>query len=323
MNIYIFIFIAIFTGGLIFLSISANLLVRAASRFAKTLGISSFMVGATIVAYGTSLPEFVVSTLASYQNAGPLALGNVVGSNLLNTGLILGLAALISPIIISKQLSKHLFRQEIPFFIGLTLVTILMALGDSITREMGTLLLGIIGVYLLITLRQGIKQRAQKKESRRLTGEVVKKSDYFIYGFGIIFGLAGLVVSAEIMVDSAMTIATLMGVSQRLIGLTIVALGTSLPELAAAIAAGIRKKTGLILGNLIGSNLFNLGMILGPAAIIRPIPIEASSRVLDFSFLGINAILVSLFLFFGKGLGKVKGTILVVFYMTFAILLIF
>ncbi len=321
MSFFIFTFIVILTGGLIFLSLSADLLVRSAGRFAKTLGVSPFIIGATIIAYGTSLPELVVSSLASYENAGALALGNVVGSNLLNSSLVLGVAALICPIFINKKLYGNFFRVEMPFFVGATFLVIAMGFGSSITRIMGGILLFVIAAYLLITLREGAKQRSEYTSSLKKEEKGLKKGDYIVLFLSIIFGLTGLAVSAKIMVDSAITIATLLGVSQRIIGLTIVAFGTSLPELAAAVAAGIKKKSDLVLGNLIGSNLFNLGMILGVSSLVRPLPVEPDGRILDFSFLGINALLVVGFLYFGKGITRTKGIFLLAFYSLFALLL--
>ena len=208
-----------------------------------------------------------------------------------------------------------------PFFVGATFLVIAMGFGSSITRIMGGILLFVIAAYLLITLREGAKQRSEYTSSLKKEEKGLIKGDYIVLFLSIIFGLTGLAVSAKIMVDSAITIATLLGVSQRIIGLTIVAFGTSLPELAAAVAAGIKKKSDLVLGNLIGSNLFNLGMILGVSSLVRPLPVEPDGRILDFSFLGINALLVVGFLYFGKGITRTKGIFLLAFYSLFALLL--
>ncbi len=321
MTFYLFIFLILFAVGLVFLTFSADLLVRGASKLAEVLGVSPFVIGATIVAYGTSMPEFMVSSIASINEAGPIALGNVVGSNLFNTGLILGMAALVFPLTIDKPLMSKLKRIELPFIIILTGAAFVVSFAGQVTRPEGIALLAIFSAYIILTLRKEWADRKERQLHEEAEKEPVKKRALAVYGLATLMGLAGLLISARLMVDSAVVIAELLGVSERIIGLTIVALGTSLPEMAAAVAAALKKESKLVLGNLIGSNLFNLGLILGTAAALRPIPVQPEGHFLDFGFLMVNALLITLFVVTKRGISRWEGAVLVSYYVAFAVML--
>ena len=287
---------------------------------AKLLGVSPFIIGVTIVAYGTSMPEFVVSAFASVEEAGAIALGNVIGSNLFNTGLILGIAALISPIVIRKELLGQVLRLELPLNVALTVFVGAAGAAILIERWMGVALLIVFVLYMFLVLRKEWSQRGQRIKNDEFQKSNIPASKFVLSSTATIFGLAGLLISAKLMVDSAVIIANLMGVSERIIGLTIVALGTSLPEMAAATAAAVKKQSELILGNLVGSNLFNLGLILGAASVIRPIPVE-SGHFFDTGFLMLNAVLITFFIISRKKVSRAEGATLVACYLLFAILL--
>ena len=321
MTIYLLIFFVIFVAGLVLLSLSAELLVRGASRLATALGVSPFLVGATIVAYGTSLPEFVVSVFASLLGASPIALGNVIGSNLFNTSLILGVAVLISPMVIEPDLVGKLKRIEIPFNVLLTLLVAVMSLGMVIGQGKGLALLVVFCVYIILALRMELGERKMRNQGAPQIEKGLSTRTVLAFVGAILFSLMGLVVSAWFMVESAIMIARILDVSERIIGLTIVAFGTSLPELAAAISAARKGHTDMILGNLLGSNLFNLALILGAAAAIRPIFLDPKGQLLDFGFLLVNTGLVTLFILSGKRLGRMEGVSLVAFYALFALML--
>jgi cation:H+ antiporter len=316
------IFVGLLFAGLFYLGLSADVLVRGASQFARRLGISPFIIGATIIAYGTSLPEFLVSAIASVRGASPIALGNVIGSNLANTSLILGIAVLIAPIAIDKKVLSSLRRVEIPFNLVLTFAAAAMAMGLVFGREKGIVLLAIMVLYLVITTRKALAERSEHLANGE--GDLAEDSGsgQAVNILAIIVGLVGLGLSARIMVDSAVVLANLMGVSERFIGLTIVAIGTSLPELAATVAAALKKQTGMVLGNLLGSNLFNIGLVLGSAAVIRPIPLDPTGRLFDFGFLIGNAIALVILLGMKRKIGRKSGLFLVLYYVAFIVLLL-
>lgn len=322
MTIFLLIFLVIFVVGLVFLTFSADLLVRGASELAKLLGVSPFVIGATVVAYGTSMPEFVVSAFASVEDAGAIALGNVIGSNLFNTGLILGMAALISPINIHKKLLRKVLRLELPMNIVLTLIVGAAGIALFIARWNGIVLLIGFSTYIVLVFKQEWASRGRRIEKDEYQKPVKPFSKYMLFGTATIIGLGGLLMAAKLMVDSAIVIASLMGVSERVIGLTIVALGTSLPEMAAAVVAAVKKQSELVLGNLIGSNIFNLGLILGTAAAIRPIPI-VSSHFFDSGFLLVNALMITFFIISRKRVSRPEGALLIGCYFLFATLLWF
>ena len=311
-----------FLTGLVYLSLSADLLVKGAGRLASSLGVSTFVVGATIVAYGTSLPEFVVSVIASIKGSGSIALGNVIGSNLINTGLILGIAALLSPLIIDRELIEKLKKVEIPFLVLLTVLVAAMSFGLMIGAWQGIVLLALFAAYLMLSLRTELGQREKRNNGQKASGSKTPAGKLSAYAGATVIGLAGLSIAAWFMVESAITLARMLGVTERFIGLTIVAFGTSLPELAAAVSAAKQKHVEMALGNLIGSNLFNLALILGTAAAIRPIALEPTGKYIDFGFLILNAGMATVFLLSGKRVGRVEGIALIATYAVFVILLV-
>lgn len=307
----------LFILGLAILSGGADLLVRGSSRLAMALGISPFVVGATIVAYGTSMPELMVSSVASFKGASPIALGNVIGSNLFNTGLILGFVAVIFPI----HINRKTIRLETPFNIGLTLVLALFFLRSAILPWQGILLLALFACYILVTTKNELANRKKRLDENEEKPEHVSGRKYVLFGFYILLGIAGLFLGAQIMVDAAVDMARAVGISERIIGLTLVAFGTSLPELAASVAAAWKNHSDLVLGNLLGSNIFNLGLILGTSATIRTIPLAGQGNEMDLGFLIINALMIGLFLKTGDRITRTEGTVLMGFYVLFAVAL--
>jgi cation:H+ antiporter len=310
--------ILIFCLGLVILSGGAELLVRGSARMAESLGISPFIVGATVVAYGTSAPEFMVSVVASFKGAPDIALGNVVGSNLFNTGLILGIVALISPVLFDQKQ----VRLELLFNIGLTVTVALMALYDIIDTWMGLLLLCVFGIYIYLTLKKEISERGHRIEDNGAPPEGMTARSFTFISIIVLLGIAGLFCGAKLMVDEAVIIARLMGISERIIGLTLVAMGTSLPEMAAAFAAALKKHSELVLGNLLGSNIFNLGLILGAAAAIAPLRLQPDRSMIDFGFLLFNALIITIFLRTGDRLLRIEGAVLCAMYGLFAACLV-
>ena len=273
--------LGLFILGLVLLVVGAELLVRGASRLARRFGISPLVIGLTVVAFGTSAPELAVSVQAGFAGQADIALGNVVGSNIFNVLLILGLSALIVPLVVSQQL----VQLEVPLMIGVSVLLLIMALDGRIGGFDGLLLFVGILAYTVFALRQS------RKESDAVRAEYTQE-----YGTDqnsvlgrlplqiacIVAGLALLVLGAHWLVGGAVVMARLFGVSELIIGLTIVAAGTSLPELATSVVAALRGERDIAVGNVVGSNLFNILAITGIASMVTPGGLEVAPALLRF-----------------------------------------
>jgi cation:H+ antiporter len=256
----------------------AELLVRGAARLASDLGISPLVVGLTVVAFGTSSPELAVSVLSSYSGQPGIALGNVLGSNICNVLLILGLSALVSPLLVSRQV----VRLEVPTMIGVSLLMILFSLNGSVSRVEGMFLFGGVVAYTVWTVQRSLRETRQQAPE---TGTEVG-SERLGRGIRILQILAGFVllgVGSNWLVKGAVAVAGFFGISDLVVGLTVVAVGTSLPELATSVLAGIRGQRDLAVGNVVGSNIFNLLCVLGLTAAVSPhgIPVPESALRFD------------------------------------------
>ncbi len=273
--------------GFVALVKGADWLVDGASAIAKRFGISDLIIGLTVVAFGTSMPEFVVNMISVAHGTTDLAITNILGSNIINTFVILGLTALIYPISThNKNNNQRDFSLPLSI-IGGFLVLVMVAVnspfgeaGRSLSRMGGIILLLIFCVFLVETFRQA-------KANPEVVAKTAKQMSIGKAIGLVLLGLVGLTLGGELIVDSAIDLATRLGVSEAIIGLTIVALGTSLPELATSVMAAFKKNCDIALGNVIGSNIFNIFFILGTSAIIRPLPaypgiqIDAMAAVLS------------------------------------------
>lgn len=262
--------ILLFCLGVVILYFGAEWLVRGSSGLALSLGIAPVVVGLTIVAMGTSAPELVASLQAQLaQDAGSLVLGNVIGSNIYNVGLILGLAALIGPLTVHSDI----VRRETPLAIGASVLMLLMMLGGVIQRWEGALLLLCFIAYLALQFYLVRKRGKKDSLAQELTEELKEapKGSRLWMVFLVLVGIGGLVVGARILIDNAIILAESLGISERVIGLTLVAFGTSLPELATTLVAAVKKERDIAVANVVGSNIFNILLILGAVAFIRPI----------------------------------------------------
>jgi cation:H+ antiporter len=275
-------------GGSAGLFIGAEGLVRGSSSLAIKLGISPLIVGLTVVAFATSSPELVVSIKAAIEGNPGIVVGNVVGSNICNIALILGVAALISPMHVKTQV----VRREIPIMILVSIVLLLFLYDDTITRFEGSLLiLGIIS-YIFWGFRYSKKEKV-KKEVVKEFEDNIPKVPYNIWQ-SLIFVVAGLgllVLGSNLFVDGAVAIAVKLGVSQAVIGLTIVALGTSLPELTTSIVASFKNENDIAIGNAVGSNVFNILSILGISSLVRPIS-DTGVTMIDISIMMFFTVLI-------------------------------
>ena len=267
--------------GLVLILMGANWLVDGASSIAKKTGMSEFIIGLTIVGIGTSTPEMVVSFISSIQGKADMAIGNVVGSNIFNTLVILGITALIRPLDISKESLKR----DLPLNIGVTALLILLGMKgtifgvgtDSLTRIDGLIMLLVLVLYFRTLLRKpkGVSLEGNVQEEEETTKVFSTGKSVFL----IILGLAGLVLGGRLFVNSATEIALFYKMSQKFIALTIMAAGTSLPELATSVVAAVKGRGQMAMGNVLGSNISNILLILGASAVINPLSFGSMSMI--------------------------------------------
>lgn len=305
-------------AGLLLLASGAELLVRGAARLASRFGISPLVIGLTVVAFGTSAPETAVSVQAAVAGRGDLAIGNVVGSNIANVLLILGLTALIAPLAVSRQL----IRLDVPIMIGASLVVFALAWDGELGRFDGALLFAAVVIYTLFLIVQ----------SRKDPGSA---SDEFGVEFGLhetprphawardllllLAGLALLVGGASLLVEGAAQLARALGFSELVIGLTVVAVGTSLPELATSLIAAIKGQRDIAVGNIVGSNIFNLLCVLGLSALVSPVAISVSPNALTFDFPVMIAVAVACLpvFFAGYRINRWEGLLFLAYYLAY------
>ncbi len=257
-------------GGVLLLLAGAEALVRGASALALRFGISPLVVGLTVVAIGTSSPELVVSVQAALAGQGGVAIGNVVGSNIANLALIVGVAALLSPMAVDPKLVRH----DMPVMLGSMAALVVFLLDGELARWEGGLLLSGAILYTVHGIQTS--RRETREANAKLPPEVQEAMAEAHEGFKrhflfVVGGIALLVYGSELLLDGAISAAEMLGISEAVVGLTLVALGTSLPELATTVVAAKRGEGEIALGNAVGSNIFNVFSVLGPAALVRPI----------------------------------------------------
>ena len=269
--------------GFAALYFGADWLVRGAARLAASFQISPLVIGMTVVAFGTSLPEVVTCIVAAARGSTDLALGNVIGSNIANIGLILGVSALVSPIAVSALR----MRRELPFMIGATLIVVALAWRQPYGRLEGLLLVVALIAFTVLSLRGVSEEKAETEEFRTFEGErrLSRASRLGRDLVLIIVGLGALLAGADRLVNAAVEVARLFGISEFIIAVSMVAVGTSLPELATSMVASARQENDVLVGNLVGSNVFNLLGALGLSALVRPIPVRLAD--LGFEFLSL------------------------------------
>lgn len=253
--------------GLVLLYFGAEGLVRGSSSLALRLGVGPLLVGLTVVAFGTSAPEMIVSVKAAYLGQGDISVGNVVGSNICNIGVILAFSALIVPIKVASQI----VRIDTPIMIGATALAIGLLYDGALTRTEGIIFFLLLVVYIVFSIRIAKKQAADPLAQEFSEEMKISKSGVLLDVLMVIGGLVMLVFGARYLVDAAIEIAKTFGLSEAVIGLTIVAIGTSLPEFATSLIAAIKKEADIAVGNVVGSNIFNILGILGVSAFITPL----------------------------------------------------
>ncbi|HKL52449.1 MAG TPA: calcium/sodium antiporter [Wenzhouxiangellaceae bacterium] len=318
--------ILLFLVGLAFLIVGAEALVRGASRLAAVLGISPLIIGLTVVAFGTSSPELAVSVKSVFSDQASIAVGNVVGSNIFNVLFILGLSAMIVPLAVSQQL----VRLDVPLMIALSILVLVLSLDENLSRANGLLLIAVLVAYFWFLIYQSRRQSAGATEEysggsgTERPAKNRRKSDR-VKDLGLVVGgLALLVLGSRWLVDGAVDFARYLGVSELVVGLTIVAAGTSLPEVVTSVVAAMRGERDIAVGNVVGSNLFNIMGVLGITSVIAPAGMAVSPAVIGFDLPVMIAVtLACLPMFFTRGvISRQEGALLLGYYVAYTLYLV-
>ncbi len=311
-------------AGLVLLVAGAEVLVRGAAKLAAQFGISPLVIGLTVVAFGTSAPETAVSVQASLNGSGDIAIGNVVGSNIANVLLILGTTALVAPLVVSRQL----IRLDVPIMIGASLVTFGLAWDSQLSRIDGAILFSAVVIYtlfLVISSRRENAAGADDEFAKEFGLDEPAKPHAGLINAGLVLGgLVLLVVGSNFLVEGAVALARALGLSELVIGLTVIAIGTSLPELATSIMAAFRGERDIAVGNIVGSNIFNLLCVLGLASLVSPQAIGVSSNALAFDFPVMIAVAVACLPIFFAGycIKRWEGALFLAYYVAYTLYLV-
>ena len=305
-------------AGLVVLVAGGELLVRGASKLASAAGVSPLVIGLTVVAFGTSAPELAVSLDASWAGKADIAVGNVVGSNIFNVLLILGVSALITPLVVSSKL----ILLDVPLMVAASLLMMLLSWDGNIGRWDGLFLFGCLLAYTIWTVVQSRKETAAvKAEYEKEFGaqEQEPSKNLVLEMVLLVVGLVLLGFGAQWLVDGSVRIAKLLGMSELMIGLTIVAAGTSLPEVAASVVASLRGERDIAVGNVVGSNLFNILCVMGLSGFISPLGVPVSASALGFDLPIMTAVAVACLpvFFTGRCIARWEGGLFLTYYVTY------
>lgn len=301
-------------GGVLLLYIGGEALVRGAAAIGRHFGVSSIVIGLTIVSIGTSSPELAATLAGVFRGAPAVSFGNVVGSNIANLGLVLGLTALIWPL----DIAARFIRREMPIMLAVSAATFVIVIDGVIGRLEGLLLLLALAGYLRSLITHDEKPEVEAEFDRAYSDrrQPIKWSI-----LAVVVGIALLIFGAQVLITGAIGMARSLGISERVIGLTLVAFGTSLPELASCVVAAMRREGDLVLGNLIGSNIFNVLFILGTTATIRPILVQTRAVWPDLIAMMIVSLLAWVLLRTGRRLARKEGLLLMATYFAYLIYL--
>ena len=316
--------ITLVVGGLVLLILGGESLVRGASSLAERAGISPLVIGLVVVSASTSAPEFAVSLGAVLRGEPDLAVGNVVGSNIFNVLFILGLSALVAPLVIKRQL----VRFDIPFMLFISVLLMFLALDGAVSLNDGFLLLGALFIHTVISIVMGRRESNTVDKGEEKSKESSQESSRQLSALrAVLFLLAGiglLVAGAQLLVSGAVSIASALGVSSLVIGLTVVAAGTSLPEVATSLIAMRKGETDIAVGNVVGSNIFNIGMVLGLPAIIfgSGIPVTNALIAIDIPLMIATAIALLPIAFTGFVVARWEGFLFFGMYVTYTLYLV-
>ncbi len=306
--------LGILVAGFVLLIEGADFFVKGASTIARKFGVPQIVIGLTVVAMGTSAPEAAVSIAAAISGNADITIGNVVGSNIMNIFVILGITALVAPIAVERSTVKV----DIPFMLGVSILLIPLGLtGEIVHRWEGLLLLAIFASYMIYLFRKAFKASSKSDNTRPTYGQ----GSRWMFLWTVV-GLAMIVLGSKCIIYSASEIALGLGVSQRMIALTIVAFGTSLPELVTSVTAARRGNPGLAIGNIVGSNLFNILFVTGLTAVITPIAFQ-HAFIIDSAIAAFAALLLWLFSLKSGRLGRIGGAVMLVCYAAYFAFILF
>ena len=311
-------------GGFILLVLGAEVLVRGAARLAARFGISPLIIGLTVVAFGTSAPEMAVSTQSAFMGQGDIAIGNVIGSNIFNVLMVLGLSALIIPLVVSRQL----VRFDVPIMIAAGLLAWFLALDGSYSRIDGLILFSCIIIYtgyLIISSLKAFKAGKTLASDDEYTADINPHRFASLINIAyLVIGLVLLVTGSNLLVTGAVSLAQALGLSELVIGLTIIAIGTSLPELATSLIAAWKGERDIAVGNIVGSNLFNLLAVLGLAGLASPENIAVARSAIEFDFPVMMAVMVACLpvFFAGYSINRWEGALFLGYYVAYTAYLI-
>jgi cation:H+ antiporter len=314
----------LFVAGGALLIAGAELLVRGASRLARAAGIAPLVVGLTVVAFGTSAPELAVTVGSAYAGEADVALGNVVGSNIFNVLFILGVSALITPLVVARQL----VRLDVPIMIGASALALLLALDGSLGRGDGLVLLAGIVAYTGFLLWQVRREPGEEGDGGTAGGEAGDGSSpapsLAKNGLFVLVGLGLLVLGARWFVRAAVATATALGVSELVVGLTVVAAGTSLPEVATSVLAAVRGERDIAVGNVVGSNVFNLFAVLGLGSLVAPggLHVPTGALTFDLPVMGAVAVATLPIFFTGLTIARWEGAVFLGYYVAYTVYLV-
>jgi cation:H+ antiporter len=315
-------YITICLIGFVLLYFGAEWLVKGSSSLARSLGVTPIVIGLTVVAFGTSAPELVVSLISSIQGKSMIAVGNVVGSNICNIALVLGLSAIFNPI----KCDPSVVRRDIPIMLAISAYLLVLTMNSTLGRVEGATLFSGIILYTIMNYSLAKKETAGRAEIESELEEIGFVSSRPKQILLIVAGIAGVVLGAQVVVDNAVKIMTILGVSEKFIGLTIVAFGTSLPELATSVVAALRGEMDISIGNLVGSNVFNIMSVLGAASLVRPIPIPGgffeSGLWIDYLVMMFTSFLPWLMMRKDFSINRRKGLVLLACYVGYLTYLI-
>jgi len=308
--------------GLVLLVFSADYLVKGAASLAASIGISPLVVGLTVVAFGTSAPELAVSVMSAFKGQADLALGNVIGSNIFNILVILGISAMIIPLTVHAQL----VRFDVPVMIFLSLLLFPLAMDGVLSRRDGVILVALLLGYVFVLIRGSRREKdaGVLGEFGEEYGKPSEDPKWLKNIAFVLFGVAGLVVGSDRLVFGAVFIAKHFGVSELIIGLTIISAGTSLPEVATSVVAALKGERDIAVGNVVGSNIFNIVTVLGVSSLVAPAGVAVAKAALDFDMLFMIAIAVAALpvFFHGYRIGRASGFFFLAFYVAYIVYLI-
>ncbi len=308
--------IGLIAAGLVVLIWGADRFVHGAASSARNFGVPPLMIGLTIVAFATSAPELLISIVAAFRGEPGLAIGNAVGSNIVNIGLVLGVTALIRPI----PLESATLRREMPALLAVSLLTVSLFLDTRLSRADGIVMLAGLVIVMFWLVRLGTRSSANDPIKMDYEAEIPDNVSTKAAIFWMVIGLGALLVGAEWLVDGSIGIAETLGVSEVVIGITVVAVGTSLPELAVTLVSALRGEYGLAIGNIVGSNIFNLLAVLGIAATIQPAAVHPSVLSLHiFVMVAFTLVLFAMTYDYDRKaeLSRVEGLALLVAYIAY------